>query len=150
MNPAPATIIPHAMIEGIDEHLIRRVVDRFYALARQDEVIGPIFMVAVPDERWQQHLDTIVDFWSSMLLGTRRYDGRPLRKHLILPNLGDEHFSRWLALFRKTVEELCQPDVAAFWADRSERIGNSFRINVRMHRGADVLYLKPLEREAYP
>ncbi len=113
-RPAAAAIMPRAVTEGIDERLIRRVVDRFYAQAREDEVIGPIFRAAVPDGRWQAHLDTIVDFWSSMLLGTRRYDGRPLRKHLMLPDLGDEHFRRWLALFRKTVEELCQPDVAAF------------------------------------
>ncbi|GBD47112.1 group III truncated hemoglobin [Methylopila sp. Yamaguchi] len=148
--PAPSTALPRAVTHGIDEPLIRRVVDRFYAQAREDAVIGPVFRTAVPDERWRAHLDTIVDFWSSMLLGTRRYDGRPLRKHLMLPELGDEHFRRWLALFRKTVEELCQPDVAAFWADRSERIGNSFRINVRMHRGDDVLHIKPLEREVLP
>ncbi|MDR4305394.1 group III truncated hemoglobin [Chelatococcus sambhunathii] len=147
--PIPPTV-PRAVTEGIDERLIRRVVDRFYAQAREDEIIGPVFKSAVPDERWQEHLDTIVDFWSSMVLGTRRYDGRPLRKHLLLPELKDEHFRRWLALFRRTLEELCQPDVAAFWADRAERVGNSFRINVRMHRGEDVMHLKPLEREPYP
>lgn len=147
--PAPP-IVPRAVVAGIDEPLIRTVVDRFYARAREDEVIGPVFRAAVPDERWQDHLDTIVDFWSSMLLGTRRYEGRPLRKHLLLPELGDNHFRRWLALFRRTLEELCPPDVAAFWADRSERVGNSFRISVRMHHGDDVMRLKPLEREPYP
>lgn len=148
---APAVpIVPRAVVAGIDEALIRRVVDRFYAQASEDEVIGPVFKTAVPDERWQHHLDTIVDFWSSMLLGTRRYEGRPLRKHLLLPELGDNHFRRWLALFRHTLEELCPPDIAAFWADRSERVGNSFRISVRMHHGDDVMHLKPLEREPYP
>lgn len=148
---APALpIVPRAVIAGIDEPLIRTVVDRFYAQAREDEIIGPVFKSAVSDERWQDHLDTIVDFWSSMLLGTRRYEGRPLRKHLLLPELGDNHFRRWLALFRRTLEELCPPDVAAFWADRSERVGNSFRISVRMHHGDDVMRLKPLEREPYP
>jgi hemoglobin len=148
---APAMpIFPRAVIEGINEPLIRRVVDRFYAQAREDEVIGPVFRAAVPDYRWQDHLDTIVGFWSAMLLGTRRYEGRPLRKHLLLPELRDDHFRRWLALFRRTLEELCPPDVAAFWADRSERVGNSFRISVRMHHGDDVMHLKPLGREPYP
>lgn len=54
-----------------------------------------------------------------MLLGTRRYDGRPLRKHLMLAELRDAHFRRWLTLFRRSVEELCPPDVAALWLDRS-------------------------------
>ncbi len=151
MAPDPKTVaIPLITTGRIDEDMIRAVVDRFYAAAREDEVIGPVFRTAVPDEKWQAHLDTIVDFWSSMLLGTRRYDGRPLRKHLMLPELGDRHFRRWLALFRRTLEEICPPDVAAFWADRSERIGNSFRINVRMHHGDDVMHLRPLEREPLP
>lgn len=136
--------------EGLDEALIRTVVDRFYALARHDEVIGPVFRRAVPDDRWQAHLDTIADFWSSMLLGSGRYQGRPMPKHLALPELSDAHFQRWLALFRFTVNELCPPDIAALFIDRSERVGNSFRLNVRMHRGEDLLHLKPLQREDYP
>lgn len=143
-------MVPTRSVPGLDEGVIRAVVDRFYAQARDDEVIGPVFRAAVPDERWQAHLDTIVDFWSAILLGTRRYEGRPLRKHLMLPELDDAHFRRWLMLFRRTVEELCPPDVAAFWADRSERIGNSFRISVRMHHGDDVTCLRPLEREVGP
>ncbi|MFC3694438.1 group III truncated hemoglobin [Chenggangzhangella methanolivorans] len=146
----PARNVPVFSASGLDEAMIRAVVDRFYALARQDAVIGPVFVAAVPDERWSAHLDTIVDFWSSMLLGTRRYDGRPLAKHIRLPELGDAHFRRWLALFRLTVEEICPPDVAAFWIERSERIGGSFRLSLRMRRGEDVLQLKPLEREPYP
>jgi hemoglobin len=130
--------------------MIRAVVDHFYATAREDELVGPVFKAAVPDERWRAHVETIVEFWSSMLLGTRRYDGSPLRKHLMLPELGDAHFRRWLALFRRTVEDLCPPEVAAFWVDRSERIGNSFRINVRMRNGDDVKSLRPLERELLP
>lgn len=135
--------------EGLDEAMIRDVVDRFYALARDDEVIGPVFRRAVPDDHWQAHLDTIAAFWSSMLLGSGRYHGRPMPKHLALPELTDAHFQRWLALFRFTVTELCPPDIGALFIDRSERVGNSFRLNIRMHRGEDLLHLKPLEREDY-
>lgn len=137
-------------MEGLDEPLIREVVDRFYGRARDDEVIGPIFRRVVPDERWQAHLDTIVDFWSSSLLGTRRYEGRPLPKHFAIAELDDPHFQRWLALFRQTVEELCPPDVAALFVERSERIASSFRINIKMMRGEDLLHVKPLEREEDP
>lgn len=136
--------------DALDEAMIRAVVDRFYALAREDDVIGPVFRNTIPDERWQAHLDTIADFWSSMLLGSGRYNGRPMPKHLALPELADAHFRRWLALFRFTVSELCPPDIAALFIERSERVGNSFRLNVRMHRGEDLLHLKPLQREDYP
>ncbi|MAS03141.1 MAG: preprotein translocase subunit TatC [Ahrensia sp.] len=139
--------IERALNEGLDEAMIRRVVDRFYGLAREDDVIGPIFLRVVPDEHWQAHLDTIVDFWSSMLLGSGRYDGRPMPKHMAIPELDDAHFMRWLALFRQTVEELCPPATAALFVNRSERVGNSFRINIKMRRGEDIIHLAPLERE---
>ncbi len=135
--------------DSLDEAMIRNVVDSFYARAREDDLIGPVFINAVPDDRWQHHLDTIVDFWSSMLLGTKRYDGRPLPKHMAL-DLDDPHFKRWLALFRNTVHETCPPEIAELFVDRSERVANSFRINIRMRRGENIIHLKPLEREDYP
>ncbi|MAW85951.1 MAG: preprotein translocase subunit TatC [Phyllobacteriaceae bacterium] len=139
--------IERALQEGLDEAMIRRVVDRFYALAREDDVIGPVFRHTVPDERWQAHLDTIVDFWSSMLLGTGRYRVRPMPKHLALRDPTDAHFRRWLTLFRLTVNELCPSEIAALFIERSERVGNSFRLNIKMRRGESLVHLKPLERE---
>jgi hemoglobin len=83
-----------------------------------------------------------------MLLGTGRYDGRPMPKHMAIPELSDAHFMRWLRLFRETVEELCPPDIAAIFVERSERIGNSFRMNIYMRRGEDIMQMGPLKREA--
>lgn len=137
-------------VEGLDEGMIRQVVDRFYGRVREDEVIGPIFRAAIPDERWQGHLSTIADFWSSVLLGSGRYNGRPLPKHVAIPGIGDAHFRRWLALFRLTAEEVCPPAVAALMVERSETIANSFRLSISMHRGEDLIWMKPLEREDYP
>jgi hemoglobin len=131
----------------LDEALIRRVVYRFYAVAREDEVIGPVFRRVISDERWQAHLEHIVTFWSSMLLGTGTYGGRPMPKHMAIPELDDRHFQRWLALFRQTAQELCPPEIAAPFIERSETIGNSFRLNIKVRRGEDVLFLKPLTRE---
>ena len=136
--------------EGLTEELIRKVVDHFYAAARRDPVIGPVFNRVIPDEQWPRHLALIADFWSSMLLGSGRYTGRPMPKHLAIPELEDAHFQRWLSLFRVTVERLCPPDVASVFIERSERIGNSFRMNIAMRRGRDITTMGPLEREAPP
>lgn len=133
--------------EGLDEAMIRAVVDRFYAEARRDPVIGPVFNRVIAEEAWPAHLATIADFWSSMLLGTGRYAGRPMPKHMAIPELSDAHFQRWLALFRRTVDELCPPDIAALFIERSERIGNSFRMNIALRRGEDITRMAPLERE---
>jgi hemoglobin len=134
--------------EGLDDGVVRAVVDEFYARARRDDVIGPVFNRIIPDAEWPDHLSKIADFWSSMLLGTGRYNGRPMPKHMAIPELSDAHFMRWLRLFRETVEEICPPDIAALFVERSERIGNSFRMNISMRRGDDITTMGPLKREA--
>ena len=136
--------------EGLDEAMIRAVVNEFYARARRDDVVGPVFNRVIPEAEWPAHLDKIADFWSSMLLGTGRYDGRPMPKHLAIPELSDAHFMRWLRLFRETVEQICPPDIAALFVERSERIGNSFRMNIAMRRGDDITTMGPLQREMPP
>ena len=97
------------MPAALEETMVAAVVSAFYAKARQDELIGPVFNRVVAVDHWPQHIQTITDFWSSMMLGPRRYSGRPMPKHIAIPELGDAHFQRWLTLFRQTVEELCPP-----------------------------------------
>lgn len=90
-----------------DEALIRQLVNTFYERIRHDAVLGPIFMAHVAD--WSLHLPKMYDFWSSVVLGTRRYAGRPIDAHRRLPNLAPSHFDRWLNLWRQTVAELVPP-----------------------------------------
>jgi hemoglobin len=118
-------------------------VAAFYAKARRDEIIGPVFNRVIPAERWPEHIATITDFWWSMLLGTQRYMGRPMPKHLAIPELGDAHFQRWLTLFKQTAEDLCPPQIAALFVDRAERIGYSFRIRIAQYRGEDSMAVRP-------
>jgi hemoglobin len=127
----------------LDEEMVAAVVSAFYARARRDEVIGPVFERVIPADRWPEHIQTITDFWSSMLLGTRRYVGRPMPKHLAIPELNDAHFQRWLTLFRATAEELCPPHVAAMFVDRAERVGHNFRIRIAQFRGQDAMAVQP-------
>ncbi len=123
---------------ALDDAMVNAVVESFYGKARRDEVIGPVFNRVIPEAEWPAHLKTIADFWSSMLLGSGRYNGRPMPKHMAIPELSDMHFMRWLRLFRETVDQLCPPDIAALFIERSERIGNSFRMNIAMRRGDDA------------
>lgn len=134
--------------EGLDEAMVRAVVEAFYARARADDVIGPVFNSKIAPDAWPAHLDTITDFWASMLLGAARYGGRPMPKHLAMPELTDAHFSRWLKLFAETVLELCPPGAAALFIDRAERIGNNFRMGLALRRGEtdpQLTYLRALD-----
>lgn len=131
-------------VARMDERLIQAVVHAFYDRVRRDDLIGPIFNNTIPEDGWPHHLATITDFWSSLLLGTKRYQGRPLAKHLMLGPLQDEHFLRWLALFRKTVEERVPADLVPQFIIRAERIATSFRMGIAFHHGEDTVSLQPL------
>jgi len=127
----------------LDEAMVAEVVRSFYAQVRRDPLIGPVFNRIIPEAHWPQHIETITDFWSSMLLGTGRYYGRPMPKHLAIPELTDAHFARWLKLFRETTEELCPPEVAALFVDRAQRIAYNFRVRIAQFRGQDPAAVTP-------
>ena len=129
---------------GLDEAIIAAVVTDFYGKARRDPLLGPIFNRVIAEADWPEHLATIGDFWSSMLLGTGRYAGRPMPKHLAISDLSDPHFVRWLTLFRETVDALCTPEVAALFVDRAERVALSVRIGLAVHRGEDSTGIRPI------
>lgn len=114
--------------EGVTEALIRELVVTFYDRVVRDPELGPIFQEALSG-RWSRHLALMVDFWSSIALRTGRYQGKPQRAHMGL-SLTPELFSRWLDLFETTTQELCEPDVAAFFIDRAQRIADSLQIGL--------------------
>lgn len=97
--PADSASLPDIQTETD----IRTLVDRFYDKVNEDELLGPIFN-EVAAVHWEAHLPTMYDFWSSILLGTARYKGRPFPKHMALP-VSKPHFQRWLQLFYATVAE---------------------------------------------
>lgn len=121
---------------SLSEANIARLVRTFYGRAREDDVLGPIFNAAVAD--WEHHLAQLTDFWSSMMLKTGRYNGRPMRPHLMLPLTG-AHFDRWLALFEPTVREIFDADVADAINLRARRIADSFEMGVATTRGEIAL-----------
>ena len=129
--------------QALDEAMVAAVVGKFYARVRADDLVGPVFNRIIPEERWPHHIEVITDFWSSMLLGTARYNGRPMPKHLGIPELSDAHFARWLRLFRETAEAQCPPEVAALFVDRAERIAFSFRLRIAQFRGQDSIAMQP-------
>ncbi len=63
-----------------------------------------------------------------------RYQGQPMRKHLLLPVDG-RHFDRWLALFEATARELCPPKAAAHFIERARRIAESIEMGVASVNG---------------
>ena len=133
--------------EMLDEAMIHAVVHGFYDEIRRDALLGPIFNGVIAPERWPHHLAKMCDFWSATMLRTSRYDGRPLPPHLAIPELGEEHFRRWLTLFQATVTRLCPPEVATLFLERALRIAHSFRLAIAYNRGQDTLEIRPIVKE---
>ena len=118
---------------GIDEAMIRQLVDRFYERAREDPIIGPVFAARIAD--WGPHLEKMRTFWSSVALMTGDYHGQPMRLHLPLP-IDAEHFDRWLALFEVTARDLCPSKAAEHFIERARRIAESLELGIAIGHGA--------------
>ena len=118
---------------GIDEAMIERQVRTFYGRVRLDPVLGPIFNDAIQD--WDAHLAKLCDFWSSVLLMTGRFKGSPMAAHARRPDIEDAHFALWLDLFERTAREVCPPEAAALFIEKSRMIGRSLAMGLAVVRG---------------
>ena len=116
---------------------ITALVHAFYARVRLDERLGPIFNEHVDD--WDQHLATLVDFWSSILRRTGRFSGAPMPKHAALPGLEAALFRRWLALFNETAAGQPNQAMATRACAAAERIAQSLWMGYQMSRNPDVI-----------
>ena len=125
-------------IEGITEERLTALVDLFYGRVRQDPLIGPVFNDAIHD--WGEHLDKLQAFWSSVMLTSGRYKGRPLPAHI---KHGDAitpaAFARWLELWRDATAEVLPPAAAAAMQDKAARIAESLSLGIAYARDGSVL-----------
>jgi len=129
---------------GVSEALVHTLVHAFYARVRADALLGPVFNGAIHD--WEAHLDKLCAFWSSVTLMTGRYKGTPMKAHAELAEITPAHFERWRALFQDTAVKTCQPDAAQVFVDRDNRIAESLKLGIALHRGDCVV---PLVAQAH-
>ncbi len=119
--------------EAITEEGLAALVEAFYARVRSDPMLGPIFDGAIAD--WPEHLDKLQAFWSSVMLTTGRYKGKPLPAHVRHADaITPDTFARWLSLWRQTTGELLAPAAAAAMQDKAERIAESLMLGIRFSR----------------
>jgi len=125
ISPAPQGEQPLVCPE-VDRAFIGRLVRSFYSRVRRNDRLGPIFAEVIGDN-WEPHLEKMTEFWSSIMLKTASYDGRPVPTHLRLKEVVPPDFAIWLGLFRETAEELCPPDLAEMFIRHAERIAQSLQ-----------------------
>jgi hemoglobin len=118
--------------QTIDEASLSEQVNRFYALAKVDPLLGPVFDRVIED--WPPHIATITAFWVQAMVGGRGYGGNPFAKHQdhgIEPAM----FDRWLELWGQTAKALFAPELADRLIQRAELIGRSLKSGLFMGPG---------------
>jgi len=138
MDPRSGTPSRNLIVEdivartGIDEAMIDWLIRTFYARARLDPLIGPVFESRVQD--WESHFGRMCAFWSSVALMSGRYHGQPMTAHLPLP-VDTPHFDRWLEIFAATARDVCPPPAADHFIERAHRIADSLELGIASHKG---------------
>jgi hemoglobin len=124
-----------AAASPITEQMIHDLVHAFYDKIRKDPALGPIFnrVIAAPD--WPAHLTKMCDFWSSVTLMSGRFKGSPMQAHIQVGNLRPTHFARWLHLFEQTAREVCPPEAATIFVEKSQMIARSLQMGLHLARG---------------
>ena len=125
---------------------VATLVDAFYGRALADDLIGPIFTdVARMD--LDHHLPIITDFWETVLFNAGLYRRDLLTIHAALDRrfpFREEHFTRWLALWSATVDELFAGPVAERTKTEARRVAGSIhrRLEGRSGSGHETVSLR--------
>ena len=110
----------------LDRPSLHRLVLEFYGEVRADPELGPVFDNAIGDH-WDAHFDRLTDFWSTVMLGTKEFQGNVFGTHMQLKGVAPEHFRRWLDIFAATVARLFEPAVADEFMLVARRIAGSLQ-----------------------
>ncbi|WP_102128067.1 group III truncated hemoglobin [Deinococcus planocerae] len=102
------------------EEALRALLSDFYARARADDLLGPVFVAHVED--WEAHLGRVTAFWVTMLGGGAVWRGNLNEVHAGL-GLRGPHLARWLALFGDSARARLSPGAAALLTSRAEAMG---------------------------
>lgn len=92
----------------VDRADVEALLHSFYGRALVDEVLaGPFAELRATG--LGAHIPTMCDFWETVLFRAGRYRGSALAPHLRVHQrtpLSEQHFVRWLTIWRDTVDEM--------------------------------------------
>ncbi|WP_422846257.1 group III truncated hemoglobin [Acidovorax sp. M2(2025)] len=132
--PAPTAPYTQPSVESIT-----RLVHGFYGDVRKDPLLGPVFEKALHG-RWDAHLQRLVDFWSTVALGTRSFRGDVFGKHMALEGVTPAHFAAWVGLWQQHTARLFAPEVAQDLQVAAHGIARNL---FRGYFGSDPAFVRP-------
>jgi len=125
------------LIEGRED--INNIVRLFYAQVRENEILGPIFNRAIPDEDWDFHMEKITDFWDSAFFGSMTFKGNPAAAHVNLDKKNDykitqDHFAIWLNHWNQTINANYQGEKAEDMKMRARKMATGLYLGMWHHK----------------
>lgn len=123
-TPTTPTTLP---LKYLDRNGVVDLIHAFYADVRSDPLLGPIFGEVIQDD-WEPHLARMVEFWSTIMLGSRSFKGNVYGKHVELGQrlpVRPEHFFRWLTLWNKHTSGRFVRDIAQDMQTTAQGIGRN-------------------------
>ena len=111
------------MKDIISNEDVSLLVDTFYAKAREDEFIGPIFEEHITD--WKRHHIKLYQFWRTVILKQSAYQSKPVQMHFKM-ELSQAHFDRWLEIWTSNVEEHFEGPHAEIAKHRGKTMADAF------------------------
>jgi hemoglobin len=115
---------------------IKVLVNAFYDKVKADATIGFIFHKIIGED-WSHHLPIMYRFWGTILLNKEGYKGNVIQKHIDLDKqikLEQEHYDRWLLLWKETVDELYEGEKAEEAKNRAGMMLNLISMKVEWAR----------------
>lgn len=113
----------------LNEALVTRLLEAFYAKVRRDPELGPVFDGVIGD-RWPEHMQRIESFWRMALRISRGYHGPDfMPAHMKHAAIRADQLDRWLALFAQTVDEIA-PDERARFMHVANAMADNLRISL--------------------
>ncbi len=119
-----------------DEQDIVLMVQLFYGKVREDDLLGPIFALRISKDAWNVHLNRMQQFWATVLFAKGGYKGNPFAKHSQLP-VRQQHFDRWLQLFRSTISENFRGTIADKAKAKAELMAKLFHLKLQLNQDQD-------------
>ncbi|NKI92459.1 group III truncated hemoglobin [Rhizobacter sp. SG703] len=110
--------------KALDRAQVETLVHEFYRDVRSDELLAPVFGAVIGDD-WSVHLQRMVEFWSTVMLGSRSFRGNVYGKHMAIDGVRQEHFLRWITLWHRHTDRLFSREVAEEFQRTAHGIGRN-------------------------
>jgi len=115
---------------------INKLVVLFYTRVLSDEKLAPFFIDKLgsdlKNEKWQTHMELLTNFWSTLITGSRDYNGAPFPPHTQMQGLDRAAFETWIVLFFESVDKIFTEDIAFKFKERGSTIAGNFVRNLNL------------------